>query len=244
VLIWPLPNARYLVPIAPLLIAGVLWGCAGLGDVVRRPGLGRVLRGLFLASLLLANGVMFAIDAAIQRSGDALAGGTPQRYYRNYEAGLHVSLLSALDHLRRQGVADNELAVSERYFNLNRMRFSKGGPRNVVMLLDREIVFVPQVYSFVPDEIPRKLFRDGRVYPGGFAEWAERNGVKYYLYQQPSEPWRLWHFRVPAGLQESLTGAPPADESFGWLLFTAEDGFREPLRLPDDFNAPRRVPGL
>lgn len=244
VLIWPLPNARYLVPIAPVVVMSVLWGSHGVGEMVKRPRLGASLRGTFIASLLIANGAMLAIDIRIQRSGDARFGGSAADYYANYEAGLHSSLLKAIDYLRARGIDDGDLAVSERYSNLNRMRFSKAGPRNVVMLIDRQVVAPPIFYSFVPSQIPEKLFIAGRVYPGGFREWAARNDVKFYLYQQPTEPWRLWHFRVHADLQSRLSGAPPPEPAFGWLLFSEEDGFEKPVELPEEFDAPRRIPGL
>lgn len=244
VLIWPLPNARYLVPIAPAVLMSVLWGCCAVGEIAGRRKLGSLLGRTFIASLLIANGAMLAIDIRIQRSGDTLFGGSAADYYANYEAGLHSSLLKAIDYLRARGIDDGDLAVSERYSNLNRPRFSKAGPRNVVMLADRQVLAPPIFYSFVPNRIPEKLFIAGRVYPGGFREWAARNDVKFYLYQQPTEPWRLWHFRVPADLQSRLSGAPPPEPTFGWLLFSEEDGFEKPVELPKQFEAPRRIPGL
>ena len=250
VLVWPLPNARYLVPVAPLLVLGTLHGCRGLGERLQRPRVGVWLGRVFLASLVVVNGVMFAVDATIQRSGDAILGGNPQRYYAHYEAGLHVSLLQAVGYLREHGVKDRQVAVSERYFNLNRMRFSKGGPRNAVMLLDRDVVTPSMYYSFPPGEIPGRLFRIGVVDPGGFRQWAKERGIEFYLYQEPSEPWRLWHFRVPASLERRLAG--PSDEegigdgpSFGWRLYTAEDDFAKPVNLDDlPFPIPTRLPGL
>ncbi len=245
VFVWPLPNARYLVPVAPLLVMAVLAGCAGLGEVLARAGVGRILGGLFVTSLIAANGAMYVVDVVVQRSGDTwLAGGSARRYYATYEAGLHLSLLRAVEVLREKEVADHQLAVSERYHNLDRMRFSKSGPRNVVMLLDREVISPPDIYSFAPGEIPEKLFEAKKVHPLGFPEWARRNRARYYLFQQPSQPWRLWHFRVPRSLQSRLSPEEPEPDSFGWLLFSAEDGFAEPVPLPEAFTPPTRVPGL
>ena len=244
VVIWPLPNARYLVPVAPLLILGVLWGCTGLAEFLRAPRMGRPLRGVFVASLVAVNGAVYVTELWIQRSGDRLLGGSGQIYYKNYEAALHVSLLRSIQYLREQEAADLEVAVSERYSNLNRMRFSKAGPRNVVMLLDREVIAPPPHYSFVPSEIPDKLFRQERVLPGGFPEWARIQGVKYYLFQQPMEPWRVWHFRLSSRLQSELTGLPPEPPTFGWILYSAHDDFQHPVELPQSFEPPRRVPGL
>ena len=246
VIVWPLPNARYLVPIAPLLVMGTLHGCRGVGRRLGRPRVGRWLGGAFLASLLLVNGAMFAVDAAVQRSGDRVFGGSPQRYYARYEAGLHESLLQAVGYLREHGVKDRQLAVSERYFNLNRMRFSKGGPRNAVMLLDRDVVTPSEYYSFPPGEIPGRLFRIGVVSPGGFRQWARERGIKFYLYQEPSEPWRLWHFRVPEWLERRLAGPPEEPgPSFGWRLYSSENDFDAPIDLGGrDYPVPTRLPGL
>ena len=225
--IWPNPNARYLVPIAPLLIAGIWLGLERLG---RRVGLA------FVAALFVVNGAMYAIDVGVQRSGD---------YYARYEAGRLAGFLDAIAYIEsRGGVADGGLAVSERYENLGRMRFSKTGTREAVLLLDREVVVPFDVYSFEPGEIPAKLIESGKVLPGGFREWAERRGIRYYLYQRPAVPWRLWHFRVPPWLHDALGGPPGDGRGDGWVLYSAEDGFAEPVDVPTSDRRVTRVPGL
>ena len=59
--LWPLPNARYLVPIAPLVIGGVFVGLEHL-----QPAWTTRMRWLMVASLVAINGPMFVIDAAVQ----------------------------------------------------------------------------------------------------------------------------------------------------------------------------------
>ena len=227
--IWPNPNARYLVPIAPLLIAGVWLG-------LERLPAGRKLGVAFVAALVVVNVPMYAVDVRVQRSGD---------YYARYEAGRLAPFLDALAYIEsRGGVGDGELAVSERYENLGRMRFSKTGTREAVLLLDREVVVPFDVYSFEPGGVPAKLIESGKVLPGGFREWAERRGIRYYLYQRPAVPWRLWHFRVPARLHDALGGPPSDGRRDGWVLYSADDGFAEPVDVPTSDRRVTRVPGL
>ena len=220
---WPNVNARYLVPIAPLVLAGLL---VGLPRQQLRIGL--------VALLVIVNGGMYAADLRVRFSKD---------YYASYEAGRVGPFLDAVAYLKHADVRDGELAVSERYENLGRMRFSKTGTREAVLLLDRRVVTPFDVYSFEPGTIPDKLFAADRVLPGGFAAWAEAKGLKYYLFQRPASRWRLWHFRLPAPLQRGL-GGEPSDAADGWVLYSAEDGWKDPVRVPVSDRRVTRLPGL
>src|SRR5262249_39777897 len=114
---WPNPNARYMVPLLPLIIWGILEGIRIL--FVRRPGIGGPLTTVLLWSVVLANLMLLSVDVCIARSGD---------FYGYYEGGLDQSLISAVKYVRDiRGVNNGELAVSEVYTNLGRKRISKFG---------------------------------------------------------------------------------------------------------------------
>ena len=103
-------------------------------------------------------------------------------------------------------MGDGDLAVSEIYTNLGKRRISKAGLRAAVMLSD-------VVVKSVPDRVGDDPMR------GKFLASARSKHVKWYLYQAPISPWRLWHFRVPAWLQKSLSHEEVPPESGGWILY-------------------------
>ena len=116
--------------------------------------------------------------------------------------------------------------------------------REVVLLLDRDVRTMPDVYSFEPGHIPQKSFDNKLVLPGGIPEWARRHKVRYYLYQRPSHPWRLWHFHLPEWLHRAAGGQEPAGPANGWVLYSAENGWCEPIDVPRTSERITRVPGL
>ncbi|MEL7237477.1 MAG: hypothetical protein AAGK78_01340, partial [Planctomycetota bacterium] len=231
--VWPLPNARYLVPVAPLVIGGVLLGLQRLEP--RR--FAKPLTLFFVGVVGTINAGMYVVDVVVQRIPN---------YYAHYEGGQVASLIAACDYMNEVGVGDREVAISERYDNLGAMRFLKTSSRQAVLLLDREVIIVPDVYSFPPGEVPEKTRQLARVNDGGFRPWAAGKGFRWYLYQQPVRPWRLWHFEVPAWLQNAVArddDDAPARTN-GWKLWSSDDGFEVPIELPDRRARITRVPGL
>lgn len=229
---WPSPNARYFVPVAPLLVGGVLVALHAIHDASRRR-LGRVLAygagAAFVVSLAACNLVLAGIDVSVMRSPE---------FYRYYEAGAHQSLIEACRYLSQLDPApkNGEIGVSERYVNLGRSRFSKAGLRSVVLLTNRVVRPVPPRLSKPPG--------------GALTAWATRGTsvrTPYYLYQLPSSPWRVWHFRLSPKLQQRLTGLPPEPTSGGWVLYQfrrAENRWKK-LDVPTTaFDFLKRVPGL
>lgn len=229
---WPNPNARYFVPVAPLLLAGVLIAAQSLHESSRRRA-GRVLAwsiGIFFAgSIAACNLVLAGIDVSVMRSPE---------FYRYYEAGVHQSLIEACRYLNQLDPppGNGEIGVSERYVNLGRSRFSKAGLRSVVLLTDRVVRPVPPRLSKLPG--------------GALTAWATRGTsvrTPYYLYQLPSSPWRVWHFRLSPTLQQRLTGQPPDPPSSGWVLYQyrrLENRWKR-LDVPTtSFDFLKRVPGL
>ncbi len=228
VLLWPNPNARYLVPLGPLAILGTILGVRHIAS--RRST--RVLVPLFIASVALVNALLYVVDFRIARAGDD--------YPELWEAGDAASLVAAVAPLREVSIGHKQVAVSERYQNLGRVRFSKSGPRAVQLLLDRDLVPVPNNVSNAP-------------WLPSVADWCAERGVRYYLYQNNIEPWRLWHFRLSPALHERLAGRAPDAEAVGvgggWELYRLEAdangaNILVPVPPATDPAWPRRMPGL
>lgn len=216
---WPKVNARYLVPFAPLILLVAVLSLQNLHGQW-----GTSLLAVFLGSVILCNGVLYAIDVRVAHSAD---------FYATYEAGLNADFLAAMRHLRQLDVKANELAVSPRYINLGRMRGTRFAIRAGVMLLDRPIQLIPPRKAGDPATPPEQRVLD----------WAIPRGVRYYLYQPPISPWRIWHFRLP-WLQQRLTAQPPREIPFTWQLYEIRDGRAIKLTFSPDYEPVRNVPGL
>ena len=238
--LWPLPNARYLTPVGPLLIAGVLVGVGSIGW----PRLRKWLAISFVATLVCFNALLYAIDVGVARSGD---------YYASYEAGRTISLLDATAYLRDQGVDDGDVIVSERYDNLGKNRFVRSSTREAVLLLDRDVIPAPDRYSIEPIDPLGELFThpEAEAVKPDFWEWAtQEQGATWYLYQRRVEPWRLWHFRLSDGIharldeRERMFNVPATGESDGWVLYRLGDGKAARIDVPASDHDLRRVPGM
>lgn len=178
-LAWPHVNNRYLVPVLPFVIAGVL---SGLGRLIasKRWRLGPLWRGLrwaFVAAILATNGSMWLVDVWVARAPTALD------FYARYEAGVHLSLMEAAAELDRLPDArDGNVGVSERYENLRERWEYKTAQRVIVYLVDLQA-------------IPAPRDRTGwGVKP--IQQWSRDNDLRYYVHQNPTVPGRLWHFRL------------------------------------------------
>jgi hypothetical protein len=227
---WPHPNARYLVPIAPLIILGVLKGVDVLRERYPSPIFGKtanVVLGYFVASILLVNLSLYAVDVRVAHAQD---------FYDSYDAGVHRDLLSAVAWLnQQQDLADGHIAVCERYTNMGRTRTSRLGVRAMAMLTDRAVGSVPWKYLRRGD--PRRS--------PAFLNWARSINVRYVLYQPEVSPWRVFHFRL-GWLQEIMTGQAALDTGAGWRLYEIPAVGEEALRVsldPAD-QLPTRVPRL
>jgi hypothetical protein len=229
---WPNPNSRYLVPIAPLLIWGTIHFLQSFHPNAPRlwSWARPVMLVSFIATLILANLALFGIDAWIARSHD---------FYARYEAGLDKNLINICNYLAKQHPGERDVAVNERYTNIGKMRYSKFGVRATVMLGDVVTKYVPQKYAGDPTS------------QKNFYNWARRYKVKYYLVQQTTSPWRVWHFRLSPKLQESITHEPVEFQGGGWQLYKMSDKgpdaqapYATLVNVPEVKNWPRRVPGL
>jgi hypothetical protein len=136
---------------------------------------------------------------------------------------------------------DGQIAVSQRYTNLNRSKASPFGLRASELLLSKAILTPPFKDTSAPPN-------NSNVHAGrDIRRWLTSKGVKYYLYQPPISPWRVWHFRV--GFWEKMqTGQTAEKDTAGWQLYVytpdAEDDWT-PVRVPQNkFQPVTRIPGL
>jgi len=201
---WQHANARYLVPVIFLLLAGIFDGAAVIARrwPQRRRWVGAGVAA-FVASLIVCNGALWAVEVDVERSTD---------FYARYEAGLHRDLIVAARYLSEKGAGDVQIGVSERYENLGRIRIGRSSLRELAMLTGKAIVSVPIRYC---DPTPA----DGSApILLNWVRQAKGAPIKWYLFEPDVSPWRVWHFRL-GWLQQMHEGAPPIDTGAGWRLY-------------------------
>jgi hypothetical protein len=194
---WPHVNNRYLVPIAPFLVAGILVGLKELS----RYATFRALGWMFVAAILAINGALWGVDVIICRSRSA------EQFYTRWEAGIYQSLIEVgvyLDEL--VDVGDGEIVASERYQNLNERWEYPLSPRAMVLMTAKQV-------RSVPTPLAGSGVRKAQA-------WARETGALYYVQQNPTYPGRIWHFRVTPEIEKLITGWPPAPERPQFELFT------------------------
>lgn len=195
---WPQVNNRYMVPVSPFLIAGVLVGLNATFAALRSRGGGlaawgergmRGLRWLFVVMLVVTNGFLWAVDVWVFRAT------TAEDFYARYEAGIYTSLITVCAYLQDvPDLEDGEIAASLRYFNLNRRWEYKTSPRVIGL-------FTGKIARNVPKDLSGAGVRKAQ-------SWARETDTRFYVQQNPSMPGRIWHFRVTPELQEAITGYP------------------------------------
>jgi hypothetical protein len=252
---WTGVNPRYLMPVSPLLIMALWLGFTHASELAR----GRLASRFFalgvpllIASLLACNLALFAVDAYIARGG---------RYYEQYLAGEARDLVACAHLLNQRQIRGGQVAVSPHYVNLNRTRPNGFGQRGLALLLDRRVVML-RVRNAAdhppPDGPPRRLSpraqerrellelagRMGDGQPGpAIADYANRTGIRYYVYRPPASPWRAWHFRI-AWYQRMVSGQQEIPENPGWELYEVQGDDLVRIELPPVRGWPTRVPGM
>jgi len=189
-------NPRYLVPVAPLLVMGVIRGLEYLRST-QSPwrGFWKFSLVAFLVSVALVNGVLWGIDGYINHS---------QNFYARYRAGEMEKLIASAQYMRERGVKDGEISVNVFYVNLGRQRPNGEGLRTMILLTDRGVRGGPAGCTGEPND--------------ALLKWAAKYDVKYYLYRPPVSPWRALHFKVKR-VQQILTGKEDIPENESWVLF-------------------------
>jgi hypothetical protein len=231
-ILWPQANARYLVPVAPLIVLMVLLGLQTLSSASGKPWQIRasaILAYVGVGSVVICNLALWGIDLWVMRSS---------HFYDRYEAGVYKPLLAAAQYLSDHKVGNWQTCVNPEYINYNKRKMSPTGLRILTMLTGKSVLQLPKQYTTARYKLPNdREFRRNFVAKGH---------VRYYLEQPPVSPWRLQHFRVP-WLQKLVTHQPPEipPGGDGWRLYVC-DGASSPIQipLPDSITYPTRVPGF
>ncbi|HEX8323399.1 MAG TPA: hypothetical protein VF595_05745 [Tepidisphaeraceae bacterium] len=258
---WDNVNSRYFVPVAPLIIVGLLLATRRLGSAYPLPtfDLWKWLRRGLVYSILLCNLAMFGVDVIVMRSN---------RFYETFEAGQHKDLIAAARFLMslspqppvpatmpatmtaatqttrpasQPTIAyrpeNGDVLVNERYENLGRPKSSKAGSRAMVLLTDRYIRPLDGKVTRVVRP-PPKINALTKIMRARKTEW--------YFAQAPAVPWRLWHFRVPDWLYRRLSNDDAQTPSGGWALyyFDRNTSTFTQYPFPPAENWPTRVPGM
>jgi hypothetical protein len=223
---WDNPSPRYLVPVTPFLLLGILNGVDLLGEVgpamVWRRLRRVVMVGLF-AGIIACNLSLYAVDVWIIHSHD---------FYGNYLAGQTKSLIAIADYLNKHGVKDGDVVRSF----LTRRKEGRSPTvgrlldvRGLFLLTDRTILTLPRTMGGPPN--------------AGITSWCISHGARYYIERLPVNPWRVWHFRVP-WLQKLVTGRPVGQTNPYFLLYELQDGQFHQVSVPDWNGTIDRVPHL
>jgi hypothetical protein len=233
--VWPNPVPRYLVPLLPLITVATLDALAWLA----RPDCGTWQRRIcawlykgFVASVILCNVALWCVDVWVAHAPN---------FYGRFEAGTNKELIAASRYLRSNTPASERIGVSTHYDNLGRPQREPSGPRVVVLLADRKVCIVPAHIAAQPHA--------SHAEDKELLKWCMENHTQLYLYQAPLNPWRVWHFRVPAWLQNKMANRPEDEvtqdsTTSGWQLWEIRPGVRTRISLDDWQDWPRRVPGL
>ena len=214
-------NPRYLVPVAPLLVLGVIRGLEYLRST-QSPwrGFWRFSLAAFLVSVALVNGVLWGIDVYINHT---------QNFYAHYRAGEMEKLIASAQYMREHGVKDGEISVNVFYVNLGRQRPNGEGLRTMILLTDRGVRGGPAGCTGEPNE--------------ALLKWAVKYDVKYYLYRPPVSPWRALHFKLKR-VQQILTGKEDVPENESWVLYEVKRSGAKKVDLPEMGGRMSRVPGM
>ena len=218
------PIGRYMAPVAPLLLVATWNGLTGLPWTQRPRVLNRCLRvaGVcFLASVVLINLLILGVNTAAVRSSE---------FGSLWLAGEYAELGSISSYLRLHAVRDGELAIGVSSPGASPKREARFPCRVLHLLTDKQVIVVPPSVSGGP--------------PGPtLAEWAAGQGVRFILARSSAPPARVWHMRLP--LWQALHGSSPAGAASSYyVLWEIADGKAVPVVLPEDFDAPKEIPGL
>jgi hypothetical protein len=230
---WQNVNARYFVPVGFLLTIGILLAADQL-QMWLRPGKGaRWVAGatiVFVVSVALCNGLLYLVEMSVARSSN---------FAQRYETGLNMSLISAGEYLKSlpNPPKNGEIAVSGRYTNMNRTRLSPFALRVTALVADRVI----QTPKFkLTDYPPNAQVKSAKQLKMWLFSDTDKIRVKWYLYQTPISPWRVWHFRL-GWYEKWQTGQTSDVDQAKWHLYKVVEDKPEKGKSPDDPIVPSDV---
>jgi hypothetical protein len=216
---WHHPNSRYLLPIAPLLLA-FAWD--GAGRLVCCAWV-RALLVALAAGIAASNVVLFIIDAAVMHNRD---------FYGTYYAG-QAKELTAVGTYAAQHTAVGE-TIGLREIDKTQDSPSKGPAfalRGLCLITDRPVQVI-------------KGGDGGEVPSPNVIRLARNANVTYLIVPQEVSPWRIWHFRSP-WLQKTITRRPVEYRPYYRLFRIDGEAVTEvpvTVDIPEGYG--RRVPGL
>ncbi|MFI5379056.1 MAG: hypothetical protein ACHRHE_07160 [Tepidisphaerales bacterium] len=258
---WSTVNPRYLMPVAPLLLLAFWLAMDHFREMLKSTAMRKLNLAtvrLWIASLILANGALYAVDVFIARSA---------RFYYYYNGGELQQLASVSKYLLDRSIADGEVATN--YYivsTINKIRTNGYAHRGLVLLTDRGINVVPNNVESADVSSSRKTrvsrnatatrpstnpavielekviatIRDGRPDNPAVARFCELRGIRYYVYRPPGS--HAWHFRK-SQLPSLLVGRSKAHKDApDWELFELIDGRLKPVAFPLLESWPRGVP--
>jgi len=211
------PVARYLAPVAPLVLLGIWHGLDGLlARAPRRQRLTKLAVGGLMAAILACNLALFGLNAWFIRSAD---------FASEWLAGEYGELAGIAQHLGRHGVQDAEVAIAVRYDDPYRRGRNTWARRLIYLLGNYEVLEAP------PGQDTASL-----------AAWANARGVRYVVGRPPNWRRRIWHFRLgwhsPSDQPEDYAGPEY------YALYGVESGGLTPVAVSDGAEGVTTVPGL
>lgn len=202
--IWTRPNVRYVLPIAPMLLAGAFGGIRSTAERFRHPfprTTSRVVLIVAVVSVIGTNAGLYLVSARVARSDN---------FYSLYNAGEYDQLISISEHIRLSSNKAGPIVVSPDYININRPRVNTSAFRSLAFLTGRQVRFAPASVAEL-DTL------------SATTDWMKQIGARFYVNRPPVSPWRVWHFRAPA-LQKMITGHEPKGRNPFFELYMIEDG--------------------
>jgi hypothetical protein len=222
---WPAPVPRYLVPMAPLMLAILLTCVRDSIAMIRTDSLHRLARTARLAAIagvIVVNFAFYAIEAYVAQSRD---------YYRTYQAGLSQSLIDAAYYLDQLHLPEGKIVISRFDSNFSRTKYGNQWLRAANVLTDRGIKYAPLLFTDKPPDAEA-------------VKWMEFVGAEWFLYRPPSMV--MWHFdarKLPV-IGPMMHLPPPIKGDTDWQLYRIKDHQAQRVYPPHVNNWPTSMPGM